>query len=282
MPPIDIQRWTAFSSEPSGGNPAGVVLDARGLDDSDMLRIAADVGYAETAFVTPGDGDRNRTIRYFSPVAEVPFCGHATVATAAAMSAIEGVGSIRFATPVGDIEIEANIGSDGAPLVSFTSVEPSMGPLSSAALADVLGVLGLTADHLHPNYVPAEAFGGNWHPLVVLDNRDVSDGFTPDLGRARAVLDEHGWPATIIVLWQESAELWHARNIFPVGSITEDPATGAAAAATGGYLRGSHAVRPPTSIVIHQGSHVGRPSKLLVDIPPSGGIIVSGSAARIA
>lgn len=282
MPQIDIQRWTAFSSEPSGGNPAGVVLDARGLDDSDMLRIAADVGYAETAFVTPGDGDRNRTIRYFSPVAEVPFCGHATVATAAAISATEGVGSIRFATPVGDIEIVTSISADGAPLVSFTSVEPSTGPLSSTALADVLGVLGLTADHLHPNYVPAEAFGGNWHPLVVLDNREVFDGFTPDPGRARAVLDEHGWPATIIVLCPESAELWHARNIFPVGSITEDPATGAAAAATGGYLRGSHAVRPPASIVIHQGSHVGRPSTLLVDIPSSGGIIVSGSAARIA
>nr|WP_237668984.1 PhzF family phenazine biosynthesis protein [Rhodococcus sp. BS-15] len=68
----------------------------------------------------------------------------------------------------------------------------------------------------------------------------------------------------------------------PGRSITEDPATGAAAAATGGYLRVSDAVRPPASIVIHQGSHVGRPSKLLVDIPPSGGIMVSGSATRIA
>ncbi|MDI9896051.1 PhzF family phenazine biosynthesis isomerase [Rhodococcus sp. IEGM 1381] len=282
MSPIDIQRWTAFSSEPSGGNPAGVVLDARGLDDIEMLRIAADVGYAETAFVTPGDGDGSRAIRYFSPVAEVPFCGHATVAAAAAISATEGVGSISFATPVGDIEIETSIGSDGAPLVSFTSVEPRTGPLSSTALADVLGALGLTADHLHPIYVPAEAFGGNWHPLVVLNDRSVFDGFTPDLGRARAVLDEHGWPATIIVLWPQGTEQWHARNVFPVGTITEDPATGAAAAATGGYLRGSHVVQPPASIVIHQGSHVGRPSKLLVDIPPSGGIIVSGSAARIA
>ncbi|MFY2790999.1 PhzF family phenazine biosynthesis protein [Rhodococcus sp. MALMAid1271] len=96
------------------------------------------------------------------------------------------------------------------------------------------------------------------------------------------MLDEHGWPATIIVLWPESAERWHARNIFPVGSIAEDPATGAAAAATGGYLRGSHAVKPPASIVIYQGSHVGRPSQLPVQIPPSARIVVSGSAARIA
>ncbi|MDZ7929266.1 MAG: PhzF family phenazine biosynthesis isomerase [Rhodococcus sp. (in: high G+C Gram-positive bacteria)] len=281
MLPIDIQRWTAFSSEPSGGNPAGVVLDARGLDDTEMLRVAADVGYAETAFVTPGDGDRSRTIRYFSPVAEVPFCGHATVAAAAAISAIAGVGSIRFATPVGDIEIVTSVGADGSPLVSFTSVEPRTNPLSEKALADVLGALGLTTTDLHTDHVPAEAFGGNWHPLVVLADRDVFDGFAPDLGRARAVLDEHGWPATIIVLWPQSADQWHARNVFPVGSITEDPATGAAAAATGGYLRSSHAVQPPGRIVIHQGSHVGRPSTLFVDIPPSGGIIVAGSAARI-
>ncbi|MFY2790998.1 hypothetical protein [Rhodococcus sp. MALMAid1271] len=57
-------------------------------------------------------------------------------------------------------------------------MEPNVGPLSSAALADVLGVLGLSADHLHPNYAPAEAFGGNWHPLVVLNDRGVFNGFT--------------------------------------------------------------------------------------------------------
>ena len=67
----------------------------------------------------------------------------------------------------------------------------------------------------------------------------------------------------------------------PVGRITEDPATGAAAAATGGYLRATDAVRPPARILISQGGHVGRPSELTVDIPAVGGIVVSGQAVRI-
>jgi PhzF family phenazine biosynthesis protein len=74
----EVLRYAAFSDTPAGGNPAGVVLDARGLSDAEMLKVAADVGYSETAFL---DGE---DIRYFSPLAEVPFCGHATVATGVA------------------------------------------------------------------------------------------------------------------------------------------------------------------------------------------------------
>ena len=48
-PQPEILRYAAFTSDPAGGNPAGLVLDARGLDDAAMLRIAGEVGYAETA-----------------------------------------------------------------------------------------------------------------------------------------------------------------------------------------------------------------------------------------
>ena len=48
-----VLRYSAFTTDPSGGNPAGVVLDARGLSDDAMQRIAADVGYSETAFLLP-------------------------------------------------------------------------------------------------------------------------------------------------------------------------------------------------------------------------------------
>ena len=58
----EVLRYTAFTTDPSGGNPAGVVLDARGLDDTAMQAIAADLGYSETAFVT---GEYQ--VRYFSP-----------------------------------------------------------------------------------------------------------------------------------------------------------------------------------------------------------------------
>ena len=279
MTSIDIQRWTAFSSDPAGGNPAGVVLDADGLTDAAMLGIAADLGYAETAFVGAGEGVRH-PIRYFSPLAEVPFCGHATLAAAAAIAEVEGDGPISFETPVGVVDVVTESGTGGR-RVSFTSVEPDTAPLPADALSDVLSSIGLSDADLHPAYPPAQAFGGNWHPLVVVADRERFDDLRIDPVRARAVLDARGWPATMIVLWPERADRWHARNVFPVGPIIEDPATGAAAAATGGYLRTTQVVQTPARLVILQGSHVGRPSELTVDVPDTGGIVVTGSAARI-
>jgi len=80
MTDIEILRYTAFSADPAGGNPAGVVLDASSLSDAEMLAIAADVGYSETAFLTAGTGRAYRGAVLQSPLVEVAFCGHATVA----------------------------------------------------------------------------------------------------------------------------------------------------------------------------------------------------------
>ena len=100
----EILRYAAFTDTPEGGNPAGVVLDASGLGDAEMQAIAADVGYSETAFVTAAD-DHDLTVRYFSPLAEVPFCGHATIATGVAWGERNGDGLLRLTTPAGLVEV---------------------------------------------------------------------------------------------------------------------------------------------------------------------------------
>ncbi len=61
----------------------------------------------------------------------------------------------------------------------------------------------------------------------------------------------------------------------------EDPATGAAAAALGGYLRDAGLIAPPATFVIRQGEAMGRPSLLTVGVPAVGGIVVTGSAVEI-
>ena len=91
MAEAEVLRYSAFTETPEGGNPAGVVLDATGLDDERMLAIAAELGYSETAFLLPrGGGEFD--VRYFSPVAEVPFCGHATIAAGVAHADRHGPG----------------------------------------------------------------------------------------------------------------------------------------------------------------------------------------------
>ncbi len=273
----EIEHWAAFSDDPAGGNPAGVVRRAEGWSDERMQRTAAELGYAESAFTTTDAGGARR-IRYFSPIAEVPFCGHATVATAAALAEREGDGRFVFETAVGGIEITTR-SDDRGRIVSFTSVEPDAAELALQTLDELVALLGIDRDALHPSYPPALAYGGNWHPLLVLAERSVFDAFSFDPAAARRLLDVNDWPATIIVLWPENDTQWHTRNIFPVGTVTEDPATGAAAAATGGYLRSRGLA--PRRIRIRQGEHVGRPSMLDVDVTSSGGIVVSGRAARI-
>src|SRR5215216_6883523 len=95
----DVLRYTAFSDRPTGGNPAGVVLDADGMSAERMLAIAAELGYSESAFVVGDD------IRYFSPLAEVPFCGHATIATAVALADRDGPGQRVLNTRSGPVPV---------------------------------------------------------------------------------------------------------------------------------------------------------------------------------
>ncbi|MDQ1126795.1 PhzF family phenazine biosynthesis protein [Microbacterium sp. SORGH_AS 505] len=282
MPDLEILRYAAFTTHSDGGNPAGVVLDASALDEASMQGIAADIDFSETAFVTGVGDDGAMTIRYFSPIAEVPFCGHATVATAVALADAGRVsaGAIRFATPVGVVEITVSMDA-ASTRASFTSIEPSVSPLTEDDLAAILDEIGLEPSALDTELPPRIAHAGNPHPVIVVADRAAFDGFSFGAERVRALMDHRGWPATITVAHRLGRDRFVARNLFPVGRITEDPATGSAAASFGAYLRSLGAVAPPAQIVIEQGAHVGRAGELTVDIPASGGIVVTGHAVRI-
>lgn len=277
-----ILRLAAFAADPAGGNPAGVVLDAADLDDREMQRIAAEVDYAETAFVTARDED-GVDIRYFSPIAEVPFCGHATVATAAALVDHGEVppGALTFRTPVGPVVIRTATTAEGGTTASFTSVEPAVEELPAAVLDRLLAEIGVDESALDGRMPPALAYAGNRHPIVVIASRAVFDDFTFDPAAMRALMDEQEWRGTVTILHAPTQSLLTARNLFPVGRITEDPATGSAAASVGAYLRARRLVTTPAEITILQGEHVGRPSRLDVRIPVSGGIVVTGTATPI-
>lgn len=278
----DVLRYSAFAATPEGGNPAGVVLDGGGLSDERMQEIAAEVGYSETAFVVAQAADApapRYRVRYWSPAAEVPFCGHATVATAVALAERDGPSEVVFDTNAGPVTLRSHI-VDGDVVVSFTSVEPEVRGLEDDVLDRLLALLGVVRADLDPRYPAAEAFAGNRHPVVALADRELFDQFRFSPAEVAALMREQGWLGTVTVLHVpgDGSDV-DARNLFPVGRITEDPATGSAAASVGAYLRDlGYAGR---TIRIHQGAHVRRPSLLTVTIPASGGIEVSGGAFRI-
>ncbi|ROO84426.1 PhzF family phenazine biosynthesis protein [Actinocorallia herbida] len=279
-------RYSAFADGPEGGNPAGVVLDAAGLGEREMLEIAREVGYSETAFVTE-EGARDPAgparfgVRYFSPAAEVPFCGHATVALAAALAARTGPGAYVFGTAAGEVALDTVADAAGTVSVSFTSVDTRTRPFGGAPLRELLGLLGLAPDDLDPAFPPLESFAGNWHPMLVLKDRGLFHQFRFAPREVARLMRERGWTGTVTVLSVRGPHEYEARNLFPVGRITEDPATGSAAASTGAYLRAIGRAEPGDRVVIRQGAHVGRPSVLVVDVPARGGVTVTGGAIPI-
>ena len=131
-----ILHYSAFTTDPRGGNPAGVVLDARALAAADMQRIAAELGYSETAFLLPRpDGEFD--IRYFSPRAEVSFCGHATIAAMVAHAERHGSGERVLHTQAGEVRVTV----DDAGMATLTSVAPRVVPMPDDALDLTLAAL---------------------------------------------------------------------------------------------------------------------------------------------
>jgi PhzF family phenazine biosynthesis protein len=276
----DVRRYAAFTTDPAGGNPAGVVLDADGLTEADMQRIAAEVGYSETAFLSALDpAARRYRVRYFSPLIEVPFCGHATIASAVALADRDGVGDLVFETPAGTVPVHTE--RAGTVRASLVSVPTRSRPATDAEVRDALAALRWSPDDLDPAWPAHVAFGGVEHLVLITRTRGRLAELDYDFDTLAELMRDRGW-TTLQLVWPRDEHTVHARDPFAVGGVVEDPATGAAAAAFGGYLRELGLVTTARQITVLQGEDMGRPSELLVDVRPDDPrVTVTGSAAVI-
>ncbi len=286
-----VHRLSAFTSDPAGGNPAGVVVTDDALDVEQMRQIATEVGYSETAFLVPraapagnADAATHWDVRYFAPEMEVTFCGHATIASGVHLGMTGGLGVHVLHTSIGEVPVEVTR-DGGLVTASLTSVEPSTEHASRELVDRVLHALGWVPSDLAPSHVPAIAYAGERHLVLIAATRRRLADLAYDYDRLRDVMQTHD--LTTVLLGFETGEqadgaaVWDVRNPFPTGGVVEDPATGAAAAAFAGHLRLSGRVRPPTRLLLRQGDDMGRPSRLHITIPTSGGIVVAGTAVTI-
>ncbi|MEX0707056.1 MAG: PhzF family phenazine biosynthesis protein [Woeseia sp.] len=273
-----LYRLAAFTREPAGGNPAGVWVGDTLPEDEQMLRIASEVGYSETAFVAPITG-HEREIRYFSPEAEVTFCGHATIASGVVLGRAGGEGVYRLQTTVGEVPVTVRT-QDGRLETALESVATRHEAVPDALLHEALAALDWQAGELATEIPPVRAYAGAWHLVLAAATRARLASLDYDFERLKALMLAENL-TTLQLIWRESKTVFHARNPFPVGGVVEDPATGAAAAALGGYLRDAGLVKAPHNFVIRQGEDMGRPGLLHVEVPENGGIVVSGTAVDL-
>ncbi|MEP3115510.1 PhzF family phenazine biosynthesis protein [Nisaea sp.] len=279
MNKVNVERIAAFSHADAGGNPAGVLIADSLPTVEDMRRIAAEVGFSETAFAAP-EGESWR-VRYFSPESEVPFCGHATIALGAALALKEGDGVFGLTLNNANITVEGT-NKAGALTAALQSPPTRSEKASTALLSEVMDLFGYSTEDLHKDIPPALIHGGADHFVLALNSRQALADMKYDLGEGQALMRQHGL-VTILLVFPESPQLFHTRNPFASGGVYEDPATGAATAAFAGYLRD---IGWPHSgaIEVIQGEDMGMLSRLHAEFSsePGSSIRVSGQARIMA
>ncbi|MFG2886532.1 PhzF family phenazine biosynthesis protein [Streptomyces sp. NPDC048297] len=221
-----IRIVDAFTDRPFSGNPAGVMILDGGFPDDDWLQnVAMEVNHAETAFAhrLPEGGEADWALRWFTPVAEVAMCGHATLATAHVLHSTGAhEGPVRFATRSG--VLVATPAADGSITLDFPT----------APLAPVEVPAGV-ADALGAEPVAAEDTGPLVGDLVVeLADEKTVRGLAPD-HKALTAYSTRGIIATARAEDPAQGYDFVSRCFFPNVGIDEDPVTGSAHTALAPY-----------------------------------------------
>lgn len=275
---MELYTVDAFTDVPLGGNPAGVALFQDKLpDEAEMRRVAAQVGYSETAFLRRIAPDRFE-VRYFTPVEEVALCGHATVGSFSLLlqkGLIEGGRTYIAQTGAGDIRVDIAAG-----LVWLDMAVPKeLGQLSDADASALLSMYGLEEGAfgtLHPAMVDT----GLPDIMMPLANPALLAALKPDMEAISALSKRLN--VTGVHAFAIASDGVHCRNFAPLYGIDEESATGTSNGALTYYLYRRGLVQPDATNLFIQGEAMGKPSKiysrLSVSRDRSVSIRVGGSA----
>ena len=276
---MEVRKIAAFSHNNQGGNPAGVVICNEMPTETKMLQTAKHVGYSETAFLKQMDDGWK--IRYFAPETEVPFCGHATIASGAVLGELHGEGTYRLYLNQGEISVSVSKSEAGV----FSATLQSPNTWSEIApqeyVENLLNKFNFSVSDLNPTYPTSFSFAGAKHLIVVLNEHKKLAEMSYEFEPVKTLMQQEGL-TTINLVWIKSTQTIYSRNPFPPGGVYEDPATGAAAAALAGYLRDID-WNGEKSFEILQGQDMGTPSRLIVQYTEREGesIKVSGETRKI-
>ena len=247
----------AFTDQPFGGNPAGVVLlDNQTFPQEDlMLKIAAELRYSETAFIRRHSANEF-TIRYFTPKAEVELCGHATIASFFLLHQ-EGLaqGQCQCHTLAGDLNIEER--KKGLP----------------HSLNSKLSTL---------NFPVQVVYAGLPDIMLPLPDVDTLQSLQPDMEAITAITKRYEAVSIHPFAFSSDGFTAHVRDFAPQYGVPEESATGTANASLTYYLQQCGHLAPEAECAFIQGEMMGRPSVVATRIHADGNIFVGGTAAVVA
>ena len=256
----DVDVVTVFADGPNGGNPAPVVLEARGLADDQMQAIARSFGHECAFLVDPVGTGGDLALRFWVPHHEMQMCGHATVGAVWLLhttAVLPGRDEVTVHTASGIVR--ALVAADASVQVSQPVGDSR--PLEDSAA--VLAVLGITRDDL-ADLPLRNAATSRTKTLVPLRDVERLDAIEPDLDRVEAVCALIG--STGLYPYAVSGDRQVDARQFPRSSgYPEDPATGIAATALTFGLLADEVISPDERpIIVRQGRAMGRPSRISI------------------
>ena len=256
---MKVEKVSAFAYENRGGNPAGVLILDEMLSEKQMLEIAKEVNYSETAFLLK-QGDSFR-IRYFSPEIEIAFCGHATIASGFILGQKFGLGIYELILNDGKIQIEVSENNNKI-FTSINSVKTYTYDIEKDYIDSVLNAFSFSKNDLNEKYPIKVSFSGINNLILFVKDKKTLQEMKYDFEKVKELMINKNI-VTINILWEENENLFHSRNAFAYGGVYEDPATGSAAISLGEYLR-SIGIKKSGEIEILQGFDMKQPSQLFV------------------
>jgi predicted PhzF superfamily epimerase YddE/YHI9 len=223
--PQPVVQVDAFTDRPFAGNPAAVCPLEAPLPEALMQDIAAENNLSETAFFVPAGGGFH--IRWFTPVKEVPLCGHATLASAHVLwteDRAEPGQTIRFDTASGPLAARPSPGGTiwlDFPATPAERVDPPPELMAGLGVGDAVRWVGL----------------GRFDYLVELEGEAAVRGLAPDFGRLGRL--EHRGVIVTASAGRPPAGTrsfdFVSRYFAPAVGIDEDPVTGSAHCTLGPY-----------------------------------------------
>ena len=239
MKTINVFHYDAFTNKPNMGNPAGIVLEADGLTEEDMQRIAEKVGFNETSFVLSSEVADIR-MRYFTPGFEMDLCGHGTVGTIYALrerGLLEEKTNLTIETKAGILPIQIGANENGETFIKMRQAAPQFKDFAGSK-EELAHSIGLEVTDLDASVPIVYGSTGNWTVIVPIKNLDACERMKPKNEAFPSVLKEIPKASihpVCLETYDEQVQM-HGRHFSsPYSGTIEDPVTGTASGVMGAY-----------------------------------------------
>lgn len=259
---IEVYTLNSFAKTQEGGNPAGVVLSFD-FSEEQMLKIAKEVGFSETAFLNK-IGENTYSIRFFTPCAEVDLCGHATIATFSLLKEKNMIvqGAYKLHTKAGEICI--TISQDN---VFMTQTLPQFGEIIDKN--EILKCFNISKDDMIENF-PVQVISTGLRDIIVpVKKLDTLLNMVPNFEEISKISEKYnaiGIHAFSLETLRVATA--HCRNFAPLYDIPEESATGTASGALSCYLFEHNVINQndAKNIIFEQGYSMKKPSEIFASL----------------